>query len=98
VTAVLRKPRTFVLLVEAVRQGRLVIVGLLPLGRHRTGTSRIHRNLRVNGRPLGSAGVRRRGQRRYVRGARDGGSELYAARENADRRATKGPLAGQDHL
>lgn len=31
-------------------------------------------------------------------GARDGGRELYAAREKSDRRATKGPLADRTNL
>lgn len=52
VIAVLRKPRTLVLLVEAVHGHRRVIVGLVRLGRHLAGTARIHWNLRVDRHPL----------------------------------------------
>ena len=53
ITAVLHKPRTLTLLVQAVRNGRQIIDGLVPLGSHPAGTSKIHWNLRVNGRLLG---------------------------------------------
>jgi hypothetical protein len=52
VTAVLRKPRTLVLLVQAVRHRRPFLVGLVALGHRRAGTARIHWNLSVNGRSL----------------------------------------------
>ena len=48
-TAMLRKPRVLALLVQAVRAGRLVKVGLVPLGRRAAGLSRIHWNLHVGG-------------------------------------------------
>ena len=52
ITAVLRKPRALVLLVRVRVRHRLVTVGLVPLGLHRAGRSKIHWNLLVNGRPL----------------------------------------------
>jgi hypothetical protein len=53
VTAGLHKPRTLVLLVQGVYHHHHVIVGLVPLGNHRAGRSRMHWNLRVAGRALG---------------------------------------------
>ena len=52
VIAVLRKPRELALLVRERIRHRLVIVGVVPLGRHRAGRSQIHWNLKVNRRPL----------------------------------------------
>jgi hypothetical protein len=52
VTALLHKPRALVLLVRGLRHRRPVIVGLVSLGSHPAGTSRIHWNLRVDGRLL----------------------------------------------
>jgi hypothetical protein len=52
IVAALRKLRTRVLLVRAVRHHRSVIVGLAALGTHQAGTSRIHWNLRVAGARL----------------------------------------------
>lgn len=56
VQATLRKPRTLALVVEVVRRHRLVRVGVVHLGTHPAGQSRIHWNLRVNRRflPAGS--------------------------------------------
>lgn len=54
-TVILREPRALALLVQAVRGGRLVDVGVVRLGHHHAGRSRVNWNLQVNGRPL-SAG------------------------------------------
>ena len=53
VIAVLKKPKTLGLLVQIVKHGHANVVGVVPLGHHPAGTSRIHWNLRVNGKPLG---------------------------------------------
>jgi len=53
ITAELRKPKTLVLLVQGARHDQPVIVGLVPLGSHSAGSSKIHWNLRVNGQRLG---------------------------------------------
>jgi hypothetical protein len=53
VIAVLHKPRTLVLLVQGIRRRHPVIIGLVALGSHPVGTSKIHWNLRVEGRLLG---------------------------------------------
>jgi hypothetical protein len=58
VIAVLHKPRTLVLLVQGIRRHHPVIIGLVPLGSHPVGTSKIHWNLRVEGRLLGEAPTR----------------------------------------
>ena len=52
VTVMLRKPRVLALQVRTMRRHRLVTVGVVRLGRHRAGRSKIHWNLRINGRPL----------------------------------------------
>jgi hypothetical protein len=54
VIAVLHKQRAPVLLVQAGVGRRLVVVGVVPLGTHPAGRSRIHWNLRVNGHLLRS--------------------------------------------
>jgi hypothetical protein len=54
VTAVLKKPKTLALLVRVVKPRRSLLVGLVPLGHHKAGTSKIHWNLNVNGKLLGS--------------------------------------------
>jgi hypothetical protein len=53
ITAELKKPKALELLVERKHQRRLIIVGLVPLGSHPAGTSRIHWNLHVADRSLG---------------------------------------------
>jgi hypothetical protein len=52
VIAVLRKPRTLVLLVQDTRRHRQVITGLVPLDHYPIGTFRIRWNLRVDGKRL----------------------------------------------
>jgi hypothetical protein len=49
---ILRKPRVLALVVQVVRKHRLVTLGVVHLGTHPAGRSRIHWNLRVNGRLL----------------------------------------------
>jgi hypothetical protein len=53
ITAALKKPKTLVLLVQTVKHGRTIIVGIVPLGNHPAGTSQIHWSLRVSGKLLG---------------------------------------------
>lgn len=52
VIAVLRKPRTLVLLIQGTRRHHHVIIGLMRLGRYPVGTFRVPWNLRVGGKPL----------------------------------------------
>ena len=52
VTVFLRKPRLLALEVQAVRGHQLVKVGVVRLGRHRAGRSKVHWTLRIKGRPL----------------------------------------------
>jgi hypothetical protein len=53
VIAVMREPRTLVLLVQGTRRHSEVIIGLVPLDRYPIGTFRIPWNLRVDGKRLG---------------------------------------------
>ena len=52
ITVILHKPRMLTLSVSAVRRHQLVNVGVVRLGSHHAGLSRIHWNLKINGRPL----------------------------------------------
>ncbi|MGN6872784.1 MAG: hypothetical protein ACTHMY_30710 [Solirubrobacteraceae bacterium] len=52
ITAELKQPKVLELLVQRERTGRLIIVGLVPLGSHPAGTSHIHWSLRVDGKLL----------------------------------------------
>jgi hypothetical protein len=52
VTVMLRKPRLLALRVSTTRHHRLITIGVVHLGHHHAGCSKIHWNLRVNGRPL----------------------------------------------
>jgi hypothetical protein len=54
ITVVLRKPRALVLLVRGARHHHPMIIGLVALGNHPAGTSRIHWDVRVGGRLLGA--------------------------------------------
>jgi hypothetical protein len=53
ITAQLKKPKALELLVERKHKRQLIIVGLVPLGSHPAGTSKIHWNLKVRGKLLG---------------------------------------------
>jgi hypothetical protein len=51
-TVILRKPRTLALLVQAKRNGRLLDVGVVRLGKHPAGLSYVNWNLQLNGHLL----------------------------------------------